>query len=67
MLLKSAMMGMGLMRVSVEQFPFGMYHAGMQGCTMRFGSTAKVLAECKLKYYRISEWDAGGRQPVGIP
>ena len=24
-------------------------------CTMRFGSTAKVLLECKLKYYRISE------------
>ncbi len=27
--------------------------------TMRFGSTAKVLAECKLKYYKISrvpEW-----------
>ena len=24
-------------------------------CTMRFGSTDKVLAECKLKYYRISE------------
>ena len=23
--------------------------------TMRFGSTAKGLAECKLKYYRISE------------
>ncbi len=23
---------------------------------MRFGSTAKVLAECKLKYCRISEW-----------
>ena len=23
--------------------------------TMRFGSTAKVLLECKLKYYRISE------------
>ena len=23
--------------------------------TMRFGSTTKVLAECKLKYYRISE------------
>ena len=22
---------------------------------MRFGSIAKVLAECKLKYYRISE------------
>ncbi len=24
-------------------------------CTIRFGSTAKVLAKCKLKYYRISE------------
>ena len=24
-------------------------------CMMRFGSNAKVLAECKLKYYRISE------------
>ena len=24
---------------------------------MRFGSTAKVLAECKLEYYRISECD----------
>ena len=24
--------------------------------TMRFGSTARVLAECKLKHYRISEW-----------
>ena len=23
--------------------------------TMRFGNTAKVLANCKLKYYRISE------------
>ena len=23
--------------------------------TMRFGRIAKVLAECKLKYYRISE------------
>ena len=23
---------------------------------MRFGSTAKVLAECKLKYDRIPEW-----------
>ena len=22
---------------------------------MRFGSTAKVLLKCKLKYYRISE------------
>ena len=26
---------------------------------MRFGSTAKVLLKCKLKYYRISEWDMG--------
>ena len=25
------------------------------GHTMRFGSTAKVLLKCKLKYYRISE------------
>ena len=25
--------------------------------TMRFGSTAKVLLKCKLKYYRISECD----------
>ena len=24
---------------------------------MRFGSTAKVLLKCKLKYYRISECD----------
>ena len=23
--------------------------------TMRFGSTAKELAECQIKYYRISE------------
>ena len=28
--------------------------SGMHG-TMRSGSTAKVLAECMLKYYRISE------------
>ena len=28
---------------------------GGVGCTMRFGSTAKVLLKCKLKYYRISE------------
>ena len=26
-----------------------------QHSTMRFGSTAKVLLKCKLKYYRISE------------
>ena len=28
---------------------------GKTCCTMRFGSTAKVLLKCKLKYYRISE------------
>ena len=27
---------------------------------MRSGSTAKVLTECKLKYYRISEWEGDG-------
>ena len=27
-------------------------------CTMRFGSAAKVLAQCKLVYYRISECPA---------
>ena len=30
-------------------------HDGLPCCTMRFGSTAKVLLKCKLKYYRISE------------
>ena len=25
---------------------------------MRFGSTARILLKCKLKYYRISECDA---------
>ena len=29
--------------------------ASMLRRTVRFGSTAKVLADCKLKYYRISE------------
>ena len=42
---------------------------------MRFGSTAKVLLKCKLKYYRISEWDDvgqvaksvhGGPNPSGL-
>ena len=28
-----------------------------RGHTMRFGSTAKVLLKCKLKYYGISGWD----------
>ena len=31
-------------------------------CTMRFGSTVKVLAECKIRYSRISEC-AGLSQP----
>ncbi len=31
---------------------------------MRFGSTAKVLLKCKLKYYRISEWMASSCQHV---
>ena len=34
------------------------HHNGCQDVmrhTMRFGSTAKVLLKCKLKYYRISE------------
>ena len=26
-------------------------------CTMKVGGTAKVLAECNLTYYRISECD----------
>ena len=30
-------------------------NAGHCPLTMRFGSTAKVLLKCKLKYYRISE------------
>ena len=30
---------------------------------MRFGSTAKVLLKCKLKYYRISECGQGSRSP----
>ncbi len=29
--------------------------SGMLERTMRFGSTAKVLLKCRLKYYRISE------------
>ena len=31
-------------------------HPAQPAGTMRFGSTAKVLAKCMLKYYRISEW-----------
>ncbi len=36
--------------------------------TMRFGSTAKILAKCMLKYYKISEWDrAWGQVPCMPP
>ena len=31
--------------------------------TIRFGSTAKVLAECKLKYYKISECSENASMP----
>ena len=31
----------------------------MKCITVRFGSTAKVLAGCKLKHYRISEYVCG--------
>ena len=31
---------------------------------MRLGSTAKVLAKCKLKYYRFSAWEAAHRGNV---
>ena len=34
---------------------------------MRFGSTAKVLLKCKLKYYRISECRGLGRDLPGGP
>ena len=45
-------------------------HHSLQNChgTMRFGSTAKVLARCKLKYYRISEcmvWCRGDQEGAG--
>ena len=33
---------------------------------LRFGSTAKVLAECKLKYYKISECVGLGMQASSI-
>ena len=35
--------------------PMACSRGHLQGHTMRFGSTAKVLLKCKLKYYRISE------------
>ena len=35
----------------------------MHDHTMRFGSTAKVLLKCKLKYYRISECDQRPMRP----
>ena len=34
---------------------YGLLLPSMACCTMRFGSTAKALAKCKLKYCRISE------------
>ena len=37
------------------QYQTGYPSTGGCACTMRFGSTAKVLLKCKLKYYRISE------------
>ena len=33
--------------------------------TMRFGSTAKLLPECKLKYYRISACNNRGAEEGG--
>ncbi len=33
---------------------------------MRFGSTAKVLLKCKLKYYRISECVERGREEENL-
>ena len=36
-------------------------------CTLRFGSTAKVLLKCKLKYYRISECPALPPPPHNPP
>ena len=35
-------------------------------CAVRFRSTAKVLAECKLKYYRISECLAAWRLQLSL-
>ena len=40
-------------------------HGRHVGCTMKFGSTAKVLAKCKLKYYRNSECVAEDRHVSG--
>ena len=37
------------------QFGYRKNGRGSVHHTMRFGSTAKVLLKCKLKYYRISE------------
>ena len=34
--------------------------------TMRFGSTAKVLAKCKLKYYKISECPIRRARKLGL-
>ncbi len=43
-------------QVLCAEFPELRCHEDAEPCgTMRFGSTAKVLLKCKLKYYRISE------------
>ena len=45
--------------------------AALEPCSMRFGSTAKVPAECNLTYYGISECPvvcrSQGRRPIGSP
>ena len=43
------------MCASIPHAPCCNAHLMWLSCTMRFGSTAKVLLKCKLKYYRISE------------
>ena len=45
---RSAVAGLGILLLASWACPVGR-------CTMRFGSTAQVLAKRKLKYYRISE------------
>ena len=47
----------GCQQLSCGSVPHIHLQCGAGQCqhTMRFGSTAKVLLKCKLKYYRISE------------
>ena len=42
-------------RDSIEEHGRHILHGRISCCTLRFGSTAKVLAKCKLKHYRISK------------